>query len=70
MDKKFFIETEFSLNNSNNKFTVPNTIQITDDNLVNDLLNKNVSLESLIEKEIYKTNLPNYWLWTKKTEKH
>ena len=57
MDKKFFIETEFSLNNSNNKFTVPNTIQITDDNLVNDLLNKNVSLESLIEKEIYKTNL-------------
>lgn len=57
MDKKFFIETESSLNNSNDKFTVPNTIQITNDNLVNDFLNKNVSLESLIEKEIYKTNL-------------
>lgn len=57
MDKKFFIETEYFANNNNAEFNLINSIQITNDNIVNDFLNKNVSLESLIENEIYKTKL-------------
>ena len=56
MDKKFFIETEHLANN-NAEINLINPIQITNDNLVNDFLNKNVSLESLIENEIYKVKL-------------
>lgn len=41
--------------NNNAEINLINSIQITNDNLVNDFLNKNVSLESLIENEIYKT---------------
>lgn len=55
MDKKFFVETEHFANNA--EFNLINSIQITNDNLVNDFLNKNVSLESLIENEIYKKKL-------------
>lgn len=58
MDKKFFIETEHFANN-NAELNLLNSIQITNDNLVNDFLKKNVSLESLIENEIYKTNYKN-----------
>lgn len=57
MDEKFFIETEHFANNNNTEFNLVNPIQITNDKLVNDFLNKNVSLESLIENEIYKTKL-------------
>lgn len=57
MDKKFFIETEHFANNNNVEFNLINPIQITNDNIVNDFLNRNVSLESLIENEIYKTKL-------------
>mgnify|MGYP005806882121 CR=1 FL=1 len=52
MDKKFFIETE-QLENKNDGLNIINPIGITNDNLVNDFLNQDVSLESLIEKEIY-----------------
>lgn len=57
MDKKFFVETEHFSNNNNAEINLINQIQITNDNLVNDFLNKNVSLDSLIENEIYKTKL-------------
>ena len=57
MDKKFFMETEHFANNNNVEFNLINLIQITNDNIVNDFLNRNVSLESLIENEIYKTKL-------------
>ena len=57
MDKKFFIDIEHFANNNNAEVNLINPIQITNDNLVNDFLNKNVSLESLIENEIYKTKL-------------
>lgn len=55
MDKKFFVEIEHLENNNYNGLNLINPIQITNDNLVNDFLNKNISLESLIEKEIYNT---------------
>lgn len=54
MDNKFFINTEQLKNDSSNNSNIINTVSIND-NLVNDFLNKNVSLESLIEKEIYNT---------------
>lgn len=57
MDKKFFAETGHFLNNNNDEIDLINQIQITNDNIVNDFLNKNISLESLIEKEIYNTKL-------------
>lgn len=57
MDKKFFIKTEQLKNNNYNALNIINSIPITNDNLVNDFLNKNVSLEYLIEKEIYNTKL-------------
>lgn len=57
MNKKFFIETEHLINNNNSEVNLINPVQITNDNLVNDFLNQNVSLESLIENEIYKTKL-------------
>lgn len=56
MDKKFFIETE-QLENKHDELSIMNPIGITNDNLVNDFLNQNVSLESLIEKEIYNIKL-------------
>ena len=60
MNKKFFVDTEHFANNNNSEVNLINPIQITNDNLVNDFLNKNVSLESLIENEIYKTKLWGY----------
>ena len=56
-DKKFFVETELFSNNNNAEINLINQIQITNDNPVNDFLTKNVSLESLIENEFYKTKL-------------
>ncbi|WP_455938841.1 hypothetical protein [Gemella morbillorum] len=57
MDKKFFIDTENFTNNNNAEINSINPIQITNDNLVNDFLNKNVSLESIIENEMFKNIL-------------
>ena len=57
MEKKFFFETEQFDTNVANNFNTTNPLQITNDTLVNDFLNKTVSLESLIEKEIYNTKL-------------
>lgn len=51
MDKKF--KVEIGANASETKIGLVSQIQITNDNLVNDFINKNISLESLIEKEIY-----------------
>ena len=59
MDNKFFVETEQFNTNIVNNFNTTNPLQITNDTLVNDFLNKTVSLESIIEKEIYKTNREN-----------
>ena len=55
---KKFIENEPLKNNNYNSLNIINSKQITNDNLVNDFLNKDISLESLIEKEIY--NIKNY----------
>ena len=57
MEEKFFIEKEKFNTNVVNNFIATNPLQITNDTLVNDFLNKTVSLESLIEKEIYNTKL-------------
>lgn len=57
MDKKFFVEIEHIENDNYNELNQIIPIQITNDNLVNDFLNKNLSLESLIENEIYNTKL-------------
>ena len=57
MNKKFSVETGHFANNNNPEFDLINSVQITNDNLVNDFINKNVSLESLIENAIYKTEL-------------
>lgn len=57
MEKKFFVEKEHFNTNVINSFNTVNSLQITNDTLVNDFLNKSVSLESLIEKEIYNTKL-------------
>ena len=57
MEKKFFVETEQFDTNVANNLNTTNPLQITNDTLVNDFLNKTVSLESLIEKEIYNNKL-------------
>lgn len=57
MEKKFFVEKEQFDTNVANNFNTTNPLQITNDTLVNDFLNKTVSLESLIEKEIYNNKL-------------
>ena len=57
MGKKFFVETEQFDTNVANNLNTTNPLQITNDTLVNDFLNKTVSLESLIEKEIYNNKL-------------
>lgn len=57
MEKKIFVETEQFDTNVANNFNTTNPLQITNDTLVNDFLNKTVSLESLIEKEIYNNKL-------------
>lgn len=57
MEKKCFIETKQVNTNTVNNINTTNPLQITNDALVNDFLNKTVSLESLIEKEIYNTKL-------------
>lgn len=49
--------TENFTNNNNTEINLINPIQITNDNLVNDFLNKNVSLESIIENEMFKNIL-------------
>ena len=53
----YSIETEQFDTNVANNFNTTNPLQITNDTLVNDFLNKTVSLESLIEKEIYNNKL-------------
>ena len=57
MKKKFFVETEQFNTNVVNNFNTTNPLQITNDTLANDFLNKTVSLDSLIEKEIYNIEL-------------
>ena len=57
MEKKIFVETEQFDTNVANNFNTTNPLQITNDTLVNDFLNKTVSLESLLEKEIYNNKL-------------
>lgn len=57
MEKKFFVETEQFNTNVVNDFNTTNPLQITNDRLVNDFLNKTISLDSLIEKKIYNTKL-------------
>ena len=57
MEKKFFVETKQFDTNVANNFNTTNPLQITNDTLVNDFLSKTVSLESLIEKEIYNNKL-------------
>ena len=57
MEKKFFVETEQFNTNVVNDFNTTKPLQITNDRLVNDFLNKTISLDSLIEKEIYNTKL-------------
>lgn len=57
MEKKFFVKTEQFNTKDVNNFNTATPLQITNDTLVNDFLNKTVSLESLIEKEIYNTKL-------------
>ncbi len=57
MDKNFFAETEQFNTNDVSNFNTTNSLQIINDTLVSGFLNKTVSLESLIEKEIYKTGL-------------
>ena len=57
MEKKFFDETEQFNTNVVNNFNTTNPLQITNDRLVNDFLNKTISLDSLIEKNIYNTKL-------------
>lgn len=57
MDTKFFIENsniniDSNDNKKNNNFFPP--IQ---DNIVNDFVNKNISLESIIETEMFKNIL-------------
>ena len=57
MEKKFFVETEQFNTNVVNNFNTTNPLQIKNDRLVNDFLNKTISLDSLIEKNIYNTKL-------------
>lgn len=56
MDKKFFVEDNSSKikNNLYHPINDVNNEVFTNDGMVNDFLNKNVSLESLIENEIFK----------------
>ena len=55
MEKNFLVETEQFNTNVVKNLNETNPSQITNDALVNDFLNKTVSLESLIEREIYNT---------------
>ena len=57
MEKKFLVETKQFNTNVVNNFNTTNPLQITNDRLVNDFLNKTISLDSLIEKNIYNTKL-------------
>jgi hypothetical protein len=56
MDKRFFIETNTMQKNDNN---INNSYSFfpTNDNVVNEFLNKTISLENLIENEIYNTKV-------------
>lgn len=57
MKKKIFIEKKELENDKYNTNNQVNSFQITNDKLVNDFLNKNISLENLIENEIYNIKL-------------
>ncbi len=57
MDENIFVKTEQFANNNKDAINFINPIQITNDNLVNDFLNKNISLESIIENEMFKNIL-------------
>ena len=57
MDNKFFIETKYSNAINKNENNLQNQIKVTDDKLVNNFINKNISLESIIENEILKKNI-------------
>lgn len=56
MDNKKVTINESLENNIYNEHSIVNTI--TNDNIVNNFLNKNVSLESLIESEILNKDMP------------
>ena len=62
MEKNFLVETEQFNTNVVKNLNETNPSQITNDALVNDFLNKTVSLESLIEREIYNTKRGD-WIW-------
>ena len=62
MEKNFLVETEQFNTNVVKNLNETNPSQITNDALVNDFLNKTVSLESLIEREIYNTKWGD-WIW-------
>lgn len=55
MEQKSWIEIKHLENFD--EFDSINPIQITNDKLVNDFLNKDISLEAFIENEIYNTKL-------------
>lgn len=58
MEKKFFIPNDSVPRNDNDDFTnQPNALFCSKDTLVEEFLEKKISLESLIEEEILKTNL-------------
>lgn len=60
MDKKFFVENNSDTNQVTSNFYHPindrKDYSFTSDKIVNDFLNKDVSLETLIENEIFKFN--------------
>lgn len=57
MEKNFLIENNNIEIPTNISSSTSNVFSITNDNIVNDFITQNVSLESLIEKELYRTKL-------------
>ncbi len=58
MEKKFFIPNGSVSQKEEDNFTnQPNALFGSKDTLVEEFLNKKVSLESLIEEQIFKSNL-------------
>lgn len=57
MDSKFFIENSNSNIYSNENEKNNNFFSPIQDNIVNDFVNKNISLESIIETEMFKNIL-------------
>lgn len=57
MDSKFFIENSNSNSYSNENEKNNNSFSPIQDNIVNEFVNKNISLESIIETEMFKNIL-------------